>query len=97
MFPQSQDKLLRLKRLQALNAWFWTLTLLDIRDLRFLSSVSNEKLDQRSIGCILRLEYKCAAPLNGDINLFLQKVLEIQLPGMPLHLKLSRVKTKNEK
>jgi len=46
---------------------------------------------------ILRLEYKYAAPLNGEINLFLQKILEIQLPGVPLHPKLSGIKTKNER
>lgn len=62
-----------------------------------MKSLTRGPLGSKYSHCILKVEYKCAAPLLGEINLVLQKVLEIQLPGVPLHPKLSRIKTKNEK
>lgn len=62
-----------------------------------MRSLTRGLLGSKWSHCILRLKYKCAAPLNVEMNLFLQKVLEIQLPGVPLHPKLSRVKPKTEK
>ena len=62
-----------------------------------MRSLTRGPLGSKWSHCILRLDYQCAAPLNGELNLLLQKVREIQLSSVPLHPKLSRIKTKNEK